>query len=320
MSMAAIRIKSSYYNGRLPRGAPLIMPASQRYDLLHKRLDRFTRMLHGLDEGDVHALHRTRVASRRLREILPVLELDPDVARHLGRRLRKVTGRLGVVRELDVVTLLIEELHDSGKHDPATLAHIAAAIAEARARARDRLFAKLPTGELRRIAAKLGKLAGDLRDRKRPARGWRWAVEARLTHRATVLKDAMLEAGALYLPERLHIVRIALKKLRYALEVAVETTGAPSANDLRILKRGQDILGRLHDLQILIDRVRQIQASVDPPDLTLWRNIDVLTTALENDCRRLHARFMRHQAAVRSVCDRVSRLKVTASTRRAAAV
>ena len=78
-------------------------------------------------------------------------------------------------------------------------------------------------------------------------------------------------------------------------------------------------LGRLHDVQILIERARQIQASVDPPDLTLWRNLDVLTMALENDCRRLHARFMRHQVAVRAVCDRVNRLKVATSARRAAA-
>jgi CHAD domain-containing protein len=248
-----------------------------------------------------------------------VLELDPDVARRLGRRLRKVTERLGVVRELDVLTSLIEELHESGRHDSATLARLAAAIAEARARARDRLGNKLPTGELRRIANKLGKVAGDLRDHKKSSRGWRWAVEARLTRRATVLKHAMIEAGALYLPERLHAVRIALKKFRYALEVAVEAAGTRSPNDLRTLKRGQDILGRLHDVQILIDRARQIQASVDPPDLTLWRNIDVLTMALENDCRRLHARFMRHQAAVRAVCDRVNRLKVATSARRAAA-
>ena len=295
------------------------MATSQRYDLLNTRLERFTRMLHGLAEGDVRALHRTRVASRRLREILPVLELDPDVARRLGRRLRKVTERLGVVRELDVLALLVEELHDSGKFDSATLARIATALAEERARARDRLFAKLPTGELRRIASKLTKVAGDLDDDKKASRGWRWAVEARLTHRATVLKRAMIDAGALYLPERLHAVRIALKKLRYALEVAVEATGAPSATDLRTLKRGQDVLGRLHDFQILIDRVRQIQASVEPPDVTLWRNIDVLTVALENDCRRLHARFMRHEAAVRAVCDRVNRLKVATSTRRAAA-
>jgi CHAD domain-containing protein len=296
-----------------------IMPTLRRYDLLNPRLERFTRMLHGLAEGDVRALHRTRVASRRLREILPVLELDPDVARRLGRRLRKVTERLGAVRELDVLSSLIEELHESGRHDSATLARLASAIAEARARARDRLFAKLPTGELRRIANKLGKVADDLRDHKKSSRGWRWAVEARLTHRATVLKHAMIEAGALYLPERLHAVRIALKKLRYALEVAVEAAGTSSASDLRTLKRGQDILGRLHDVQILIERARQIQASVDPPDLTLWRNLDVLTMALENDCRRLHARFMRHQAAVRVVCDRVNRLKVAPSARRAAA-
>jgi CHAD domain-containing protein len=296
-----------------------IMPTSQRYELLNTRLERFTRMLHGLAEGDVRALHRTRVASRRLREILPVLELDPDVARRLVRRLRKVTERLGVVRELDVLTSLIEELHESGKYDSATLARLAASIAEARARARDRLFAKLPTGELRRIANKLKKVAGDLRDHKKSSRGWRWAVEARLTHRATVLKHAMIEAGALYLPERLHAVRIALKKLRYALEVAAEAAGTPSANDLRTLKRGQDILGRLHDLQILIDRARELQASVDPPDVMLWRRIDALTTALENDCRRLHARFMRQQAAVRAVCDRVNRLKGVTSARRAAA-
>jgi len=294
------------------------MSTSRRYDLLNTRLERFTRMLHGFAEGDVRALHRTGVASRRLREILPVLELEPDVARRLGKRLRKVTERLGVVRELDVLTLLIEELHDSDKFDSATLARLATAIAEARSRARDRLFAKLPTGELRRIATKLGKVASDLRDHRKPSRGWQWAVEARLTHRATVLKHALIEAGALYLPERLHAVRIALKKLRYALEVAVDATGVAAAGDLRTLKRGQEILGRLHDVQILIDRVRQIQASMEPPDVSKWRNIDVLIIGLENDCRRLHARFMRHQATVRAVCDHVNRLKVATSARRAA--
>jgi CHAD domain-containing protein len=294
------------------------MSTSRRYDLLNTRLERFTRMLHGFAEGDVRALHRTRVASRRLREILPVLELDPDVARRLGKRLRKVTERLGVVRELDVLTLLIEELHDSDKYDSATLARLATAVAEARSRARDRLFAKLSTGELRRIATKLGRVAGDLRDHRKASRGWQWAVEARLTHRATVLKHALIEAGALYLPERLHAVRIAVKKLRYALEVAADATGVAAAGDLRTLKRGQEILGRLHDVQILIDRVRQIQASMEPPDVSKWRNIDVLIMALENDCRRLHARFMRHQATVRAVCDHVNRLKVATSARRAA--
>src|SRR5262249_36579147 len=215
--------------GVSPRAPFYIMPTSQRYDLLNARLDRFTRMLHGLTEGDVRALHRTRVASRRLREILPVLELDPDLARRLGRRLRKVTERLGVVRELDVLTLLIEELHESSKYHSVTLARLATAIPEEPVRARDRLVTKRSTRQPRRMAGKLTKVADDLRDRKKSSRGWQWAIEARLTHRATVLKHALIEAGALYLPERLHAVRIALKKLRYALEVAVDAIGVPAA-------------------------------------------------------------------------------------------
>src|SRR6185436_17645770 len=122
-------------------------------------------------------------------------------------------------------------------------------------------------------------------------------------HRASVLKDALDDAGALYLPERLHAVRIAVKKLRYAREVSAEATGAKTKGALQALKRGQDILGRLHDMQVLLERVRQLQASLTPPDVTMWRKLDTLTTALENDCRRIHARFMRQRNVVLTVCD-----------------
>jgi len=50
-------------------------------------------MLQGVKDGDVDALHRTRVASRRLREVLPVLQLDPDVARKLNRPVKLVATR-----------------------------------------------------------------------------------------------------------------------------------------------------------------------------------------------------------------------------------
>src|SRR6476661_5046661 len=82
-----------------------------RSELLKKRVDPFTRVLAAVEQGDVRALHRARVASRRLRELLPMLQLQPSRARKLSRRLRKVTMRLGAVRELDVLLLLIDELH-----------------------------------------------------------------------------------------------------------------------------------------------------------------------------------------------------------------
>jgi len=275
-------------------------------------------MLQGLDEGDVRALHQTRVASRRLREVLPVLHVKADLAARLGRRLRRVTRRLGVVRELDVLSLLIEELAASGQYDQQAMRKVAAFVGEERKRARGRLLEKLPVDELHRIADKIGRIASDLKTSKNTSRDWRWAVEARVTHRALALKTALADAGALYLPERLHTVRIALKKLRYAHEVVAEAGGLDLKAELRSLERGQDILGRLHDVQVLLDRIRRLQASLTPGDSVISRRLDSLTISLENECRRLHARFMHQKAAVVAVCDRAAGLKSAARGRRAA--
>ncbi len=283
------------------------MSASRRrYDLLQKRLEQFTRMLHELGEGEVRALHRTRVASRRLREILPVLQLKGELADRLGRRLKKVTERLGAVRELDVLGALVAELERSGQHDPGVLRRLSAVLADERTRARERLYAKLPRRELDRIARKLDRIGTHLRGHK-PSRGWQWAVDARVTSRAGTLLRALDDAGAIYLPERLHHVRIALKKLRYAIEIAGEADGVKPIGDLKTLKRAQDVLGRLHDVQVLIDRIRQLQPSLAPPDVILWRKIDVLTASLENDCRRLHAKFLHQQSGIRALSERVAR-------------
>ena len=275
-------------------------------------------MLQGLDEGDGRAVHQTRVASRRLREILPVLQVDARVARRLGRRLRKVTKRLGVVRELDVLSLLVEELAASGRYDLTAMRKLAGSVTADRKRARGRLLDKLPLAECRRISGKLERIADELKTQK-PSRGWRWAVDARVTRRALALKTALDDAGSLYLPERLHVVRIALKKLRYAREVDAEASGSDTKGELRSLKRGQDTLGRLHDVQVLIDRVRRLQASLGPAETLMSRKLDALVASLENECRRLHARFMHQRTAVVAACDRAAGLKVAAAAGRRAA-
>ena len=297
-----------------------------RYDLLHKRSEQFTRMLHGLGDGDVRALHRTRVASRRLREVLPVLQLDGEVARKLSRRLRKVTRRLGRVRNLDVVLLQIEELRSKGRPDKRALTRLAAAVTEERGEERARMSAKLPVSDLHRLAGKLDKIARQLKATERSVeardaakgKSWQWAIEARLARRSARLAAAIEDAGAVYLPGRLHAVRIALKKMRYAIELSLESAGQRSTLELRTMKRGQEILGRLHDVQVLIDRVRQLQASLTPPDIVVWRELDALVTSLEDDCRRLHARYMRDRAALLEICGRDAARPAASSGRRRA--
>ncbi|HEX3703786.1 MAG TPA: CHAD domain-containing protein [Vicinamibacterales bacterium] len=291
------------------------MPAStQRHDLLRTRLQRFTRLLHGLEQGDVNAVHRTRVASRRLRELLPILELDHDVADKLGRRLRKVTSRLGTVRELDVLLMLIDEVHELGRHDAPALKRVADDVARERTRARRKLLGhKTIVDELSRIADKLDRSVNALKAAEQDqlagpskARGWRWALDARIARRAEALRDAVADAGAVYLPDRLHDVRIAVKKLRYALEIAAEATGARTTPDLRALEHAQTLLGRIHDRQVLTDRVRQVQASLAPPNIAVWRELDALTASLEDSCRRLHARYMRDRDGLEALADRVA--------------
>jgi CHAD domain-containing protein len=293
------------------------MTSTRRYDLLRTRLDSVTRMLPGVESGEVGAVHRMRVASRRLRELLPILQLDSAVVRKMNRRLRKVTRRLGTVRELDALLLLIDELHGTRPSDKA-LRRIVQTLRKARHEAGRRLTHKDVAGDLRRLEKKLEGLAADLDDldRGRSRGGWRWAIDARVAHRASLLKEAIREAGSMYVPDRIHSVRLAIKKLRYGLELSAEAAGVKETPDLRALKRGQELLGRLRDLQVLMERVRREQAAMTPPDLAAWRELDALVATLENNCRRLHARYVRRRTTLSSICDRLSVRAAAAAARR----
>jgi len=304
----------------------LAMPVvAGRSELLDNHLKRFNRTLRGLERGDIRMLHAARVASRRLRELVPILQLEAGLARKLSRRLRRITNRLGVVRELDVLLLLIDELHEARREHSGPLSRLAVNVAKARDEARGRLADDLPVREMRRLAKRLNEAAEKLAARdaeRRRTEQWRWVIDARVARRGHQLQTAMRDAGAVYLPERLHAVRIALKKLRYAVELSTEAAGLPSVPPLRVLKPQQDALGRMHDLQILIERIRQMQATLAPPSVVVWRALDGLVASLDEDCRRLHARYMRGRPALEALVAKVTgehapRSRVAASSRRA---
>jgi CHAD domain-containing protein len=291
-----------------------------RHGPFQKRLDAFTRELADLHSGSVEAVHHTRVASRRLRELLPLLQLDAETARKLSRRLKRITNALGVVRELDVMALLIEELQGNPRYVPAALRKTQSEIQPAREAARIRLASRLPTEKLERVAGQLERAAHqvtlqDARNRlirpTGPAHGWMWALDARLVRRAAAVRAAIERAGALYSSEPLHAVRVAVKKLRYAAELATELGQPRMMADVAILKTGQDILGRLHDLEVLLAWSRAIRASPSGPPGPL-RDLQSLVRAIEQDCRVLHGRYMQHRAALLTVAGRLGASTVSA--------
>ena len=117
--------------------------------------------------------------------------------------------------------------------------------------------------------------------------------------RAKTLKAAIERAGGIYLADRLHRVRIEAKKLRYALEIQRELMRSRSTAGLTRLKSEQDLLGRMHDLEILIDRARGVQSKLSPRDRIGMAELNKLIRVLEDECREGHATYM-HGRAPRS--------------------
>jgi CHAD domain-containing protein len=240
--------------------------------------------------------------------VLPVLGLEGETTRKLTRRLKKVTRQLGVVRELDVLMLMIQELRPNARYSSTALERVGAAVERARVTERDRLTAKLPFVKLQRLARRLRRASEEqVRDDSEKQEGardaWVWALEARATRRARRVRSAIEVAGAVYVPERLHDVRIALKKLRYVMELLAEPERA--ACGIAVLKTAQDLLGRLHDLEMLIERARHEQPLPSPPALTVGHDLGSLVDALEEDCRALHARYMRQRVKLLAIADQV---------------
>jgi CHAD domain-containing protein len=126
-------------------------------------------------------------------------------------------------------------------------------------------------------------------------------AQLRAARRAVRLREAIESAAGLYLPDRLHEVRIAVKKLRYAMEVARELSGSRATARIRTLKAAQDLLGHMHDHEVLIARVRGIQSST--PNLRLSGDLDTLVRRLEAEARQAHGRYMALRKKLLAIAD-----------------
>src|SRR5262249_48241180 len=227
----------------------MAVPA-ELYASLRKRVHVFASQSKRIDEGNADALHRTRVASRRLRELLPVLRLDGRTTRKLDRRLRRVTRRLGAVRDLDVLMDLIGELQRERRYPKNALRALETAIAEKQKAAREELNAKLSIQKLQKITRALKRGAkhvdGDDGEtnqavKHRLLKTTVWVIEARAARRATRVQQAIEVAGTVYVPAPLHQVRIALKKLRFALELSAEVKDEGASREITVLRNAQGL-------------------------------------------------------------------------------
>lgn len=233
-----------------------------------------------------------------------LLEGSGKSSRELERQVRRLTRALGPARELDVALENLRELEADPAVPRSALMRVRQALSAERrasqAGIRDAIdntnLDKLRKRALRVAVASPTSSGGGserLEDANRQA-----------ALRAKQLRAAMAHAAGIYLPDRLHDVRIAVKKLRYSLETVTELAGARPLPGSARLRKAQDLLGRMHDLEVLIGKTREVQGRPGAATLRKSAELDRLVRRLEDECRELHAQYISGRDVLLRVCDR----------------
>jgi CHAD domain-containing protein len=272
------------------------------------RLEALAGHLDDALEGDERSIHQARVATRRLREIVPVVVVTrKGLGAKLRRRLKRLTRALGPVRELDVACGLITD-RAAGKPEPGVVA-LRAHLTEQRVAAFRRLQDACDAGRAKWLLERLTDVVRELERVARSGRGElagreRRRLARRVIDRARGLGDAVTAAGALLMVDRLHAVRIAAKRLRYALELTGELRLARTTALVASLRTIQDVLGQLHDLDVLRHEAAIVRRDL-PPDSIVAKDLERMSTTLDADIRQLHARYLRGARRLAALADRV---------------
>jgi CHAD domain-containing protein len=214
-----------------------------------------------LEWADAEGVHDMRVASRRLRSALR--DFNPYLRKRrlaaAAAELKRVADALGGVRDEDVAIMALEELQRDAPEDVA--GGISELVLERRARqgsARATLVHAITEEKLAELQADFTRsLERAVKPRKK--QGSDNALSFRAAGREIIL--ARLEelrelSGCLYRPfdmDALHEMRIAAKRLRYAMELFAACYGEELTGQAHEVAELQTSLGELHDCDVWLE-------------------------------------------------------------------
>jgi CHAD domain-containing protein len=226
---------------------------------------RFEKVLEhreaALDARDIEGVHQMRVAIRRLRSALrdfaPLLKKRP--LKESKKDLKKLADTLGAARDEDVALAELEKLRRKAKNEKVK-ASVEKKIATRRV-TRDATQAVLnETLEATAIENVREKFLKAL-DETVKAGGKAAELTPREAGREVIsngLREFCNLSDSLYDPfnrEKLHELRIAAKRLRYAIELFTVCFGEAIAPFAEGISDMQTFLGELHDRDIWIDNL-----------------------------------------------------------------
>ena len=272
--------------------------------LFRTQIHTLRETLPGVLDGVATSIHDARIATRRIRELLPLLG-DPKRRKpieDLRSRFKRLGRSLGRVRDADVRVALLASLETRMPHAAPALVVLRQQRDQERLHLLRKLVKRLERVEAVRMIEMLDEsrvaFPGALSWSLRAGRTWRRDLRYTLRDRAASTVEAIEHATGVYFPDRAHAARIAIKKMRYAIEIAHDT-GAERSAAIRELKKAQDLLGDLHDRQELIDN---LTATCSPDKPEIVDQVALLKQVIDAECQDLHARYLTRRKAILDIC------------------
>ena len=261
---------------------------------------------------DIESVHQMRVATRRMRSLFKLVgsHYTPKTVKKYNRGLRDIARALGLIRDVDVLILDLQEFQITRDEDTQTaIDSIIQKLDKQRHKHRIRLNALFDSGRYAKFNRQFGKFT---------AKSGRGAIiidsdelphqvrhvlpiilhECLATVRAyeTVLDDAEDEV--------LHALRVEFKQLRYAVEFFKPVLGASADNFIKEVKLMQDLLGRINDIAVFCDRMNRVkrlsknqQAAVDSYVEARQQELDNLRNQFDGQWQSFNRRAIQRQFA-----------------------
>lgn len=226
--------------------------------IIARHLEAFAAEIEGVRAArDIEAIHRMRVASRRLRTALAIFPgcLPPKKLQQSEQEIRQITRALSRARDLDVQIELLSQLDLENLH---TRSHIGIRrlmlrLKQSRERRQVDVIESLDRIIKLRVVENLSSLvAGQLVETGTlpPSHDLYSLAASTISSRldATLTYDQFIHDPANV--HELHQMRIATKNLRYAMEAFAPIYSNKLSAALQAARTTQELLGSIHDCDV----------------------------------------------------------------------
>jgi CHAD domain-containing protein len=214
-----------------------------------------------LNFSDIEGVHSMRVATRRLRsslrDFMPLMKKRP--LERVRKQLKQIADALGAVRDHDVAIVALESLLAEAKTEP--IKEGIKRVIEERGKLRDKarldLTEVIAVSRLNEVQERFQRAIDKAAQPKKNG-GIVSFNEAGREVVATSWQDLHDLGTSLYAPfdiEEIHKMRIAAKRLRYAVELFAACWGEKMEPFAEEISQMQSFLGEVHDCDVWIESI-----------------------------------------------------------------